>query len=388
MVAHLSAVETRPESGLNWCFLDAGALDYRVDSVQRIPLGGSQSALCYLAPALAAQGQRVSLVSRTSQPGRVLGVDCFSLDALPADFWGQGFDLLVSLNESRPLWELPGIAAYQGLRLFWNQHSPWTPGVDRLAAALSGPGGIDGVVFVSEWQRQAYQAMFALPPERCQMLRNAAPPWYPPLDEGLEAFLARRPPPLTLAYTSTPGRGLGVLLAIFPALRALMPTLRLEVYSSLEVYQGEETPLYLSYYEECRRLEGVSYFGSIPQPELAQRLARVQVLAYPNTFPETSCVALIEALAAGCQIVTSDLAVLPETAGGYAFLAPFSQDPQAFTFAYFETLRAALERWRDPAALVPQLQAQARWARDFYSWELRAREWVEMGKKAEGKTKN
>lgn len=120
-----------------------------------------------------------------------------------------------------------------------------------------------------------------------------------------------------LAYTSTPFRGLDVLLEVFPRIRAACPDAELDVFSSMQVYgmsaQDDAErfgPLY-----RLAEQPGVKLIGSLPQPELTARLAQVRVLAYPNHFAETFCIAALEAQAAGVVVVTSRLGALPETVG-------------------------------------------------------------------------
>ncbi len=57
-------------------FLDTYTWDYQVETPYREPLGGTQSAICYLAEALAAQGKEVFLLNNTSESGMSRGVDC------------------------------------------------------------------------------------------------------------------------------------------------------------------------------------------------------------------------------------------------------------------------------------------------------------------------
>jgi glycosyltransferase involved in cell wall biosynthesis len=101
---------------------------------------------------------------------------------------------------------------------------------------------------------------------------------------------------------------------------------RLKVFFSLKVYQvtqdrDEWDPLY----RHCAETAGVEYVGSLTQPELARELRSVNILGYPNTFAETSCISVREALASGCFIVTSNWGYLPETTAGFARLISLSQ---------------------------------------------------------------
>ena len=79
----------------------------------------------------------------------------------------------------------------------------------------------------------------------------------------------------------------------------------------MAVYQkGGEADEYAALYERSRGLPGVEYVGSLSQPDLAQVLHKIDALTYPSTFAETSCIAAIEALAAGCQVLATDLGAL------------------------------------------------------------------------------
>src|SRR4051794_5961386 len=70
---------------MNVVFTDPANWDYDVTTPLHRPLGGSQSALCYLASALAARGNRVSLVNSIGQPGELGGVHCYNRDHIAAD---------------------------------------------------------------------------------------------------------------------------------------------------------------------------------------------------------------------------------------------------------------------------------------------------------------
>ena len=45
-----------------------------------------------------------------------------------------------------------------------------------------------------------------------------------------------------------------------------------------------------------------------------------QILFYPNTYPETCCTSILEAMACRCNVITSDLGVLRETSNGFGYI--------------------------------------------------------------------
>ena len=356
-------------------FVDLVRWDYTIDSVYRIPLGGSQSALCYLAEELARLGYEVYLVNNSTTKGVSRGVTCCPLNATPARLW-QSLDVAVLQNAVQPALDLRGLLGPQTRLVVWTQHAHDQPAVQPIADPRV-QAVLDAVVLVSNWQRQAYEQYLKLVHCPRQVLQNAAGPRF--FELAAEPDPSTEPRPPVLAYTSTPFRGLDVLLDVFPEIRRRVPGCRLRVYSSMRVYQvpaHKDDARHGPLYDRCRATEGVEYVGSVVQSELADELRGASVLAYPNTFPETSCIAVIEALAAGCQVVTSDLGALGETAAGFATLVSprLTGDAYrgAFTTAVCRALRAAAENsqpYRDQTA------RQRAYVSEHYSWRRRAVQW-------------
>jgi glycosyltransferase involved in cell wall biosynthesis len=234
----------------------------------------------------------------------------------------------------------------------------------------------DAFVMVSEWQARAYAAAFGIARERVVIQRNAIAPAFETSGRRIPPFFRRDEAPL-LVYTSTPFRGLDILLLAFPFIRAQVPGCRLKVYSSLQVYQvPREKDDFEILYELCRAIDGAEYVGSIVQADLAKVLGEADILAYPNTYPETSCIAVMEAMAAGCLVLTSKLGALPETTAGYGFF--IEPPPQILSHAInfarmtIDVVRAARQ---DAAKFAMLVNRQMAFTRTEYTWSARTREW-------------
>jgi glycosyltransferase involved in cell wall biosynthesis len=249
--------------------------------------------------------------------------------------------------------------------IYWNQLS-----YDQEAVQwLSDPKNvemIDHFVFVSHWQSECYRKLFNIPGYKTTVMQNAARP-----------IATRTGGPrdvVKLCYTSTPWRGLEVLLDAWEKLNPI--DCELHVFSSCQIYGKDfantQEAKYTDLYNRCLNTKGIVYRGSIPNEELRKELPTFDILAYPCTFEETSCIAVIEALSAGLTVVTSNLGALPETTEGWAKLYPYLMDGNKHAEVFAGILKDEIEQVRNGIHLEEQTKIYApRW-----SWDNRINQWT------------
>jgi len=262
--------------------------------------------------------------------------------------------------------------------ILWSAHDCDQPDVQALRDPKE-RDGYDAFVMVSEWQREQFHRAFGLDESRTAVLRFAVAPAFVDLFPKDTPILAQKAWPPILVYTSTPFRGLDLLIDAFPAIRDAFPASRLQVFSSLNVYQVPATEDHAQFgalYDRCRHTSGVEYLGSLPQSELAPLLRGATMLAYPNTFPETACIAVMEAMASGCRILTSRLGALPETTAGFARLIAAEQDRTWYLSQFIdEAIQLLRECSTNRDAVESALRAQVDQTNALDTWRVRAQEW-------------
>lgn len=361
-------------NALRIVFYDRTPVDYTAETPFNRALGGSESALCYLAIELARLKHSVALISNTSAPGRCLGVECSNHHDAGTAALLNGADIVVASNEAlgRLLKDQYRIARPIVL---WIQHAHDQPAIAGLESSRERKLW-SGFAFVSRWQREQFVDKFWVPEDKSRVMRNAVSPSFADLTARAPWFVRGDAP--MLFYASTPYRGLDVLLDALPAIRAAIPDTRLRVFSGFAASYGtkvEDDP-YRALYERCTATDGVDYVGPIAQPDLAREISDAAALAYPSTFAETSCIAVLEAMAAGATIITTRLGALEETTNGFAKLIDYSSDraqlAKDFAGATIGTLK---ELSRDPAAALARRDAQIAYIRVNYTWPARALEW-------------
>jgi glycosyltransferase involved in cell wall biosynthesis len=355
--------------------LDPARLQFTADTPYQRPLGGSHSALCYLAVELTRLGHAITIFNGMPDPGESCGVQVRNFSEVQSPGSLNSFDVVVVLNVAI------GRALRQTARVtvplvLWTQHAHDQEAISELNR-LNERKCWTGFAFVSNWQRDCYEKFLSTRRERSRVLRNAVSPSFAGMS-GIQPWFSKGEPPI-LFYTSTPFRGLDVLLKAFPAIRAAVPRARLRVFSSMSVYQVRpEDDTCRDLYSQCQSMDGAEYVGSLGQSRLADELANAAALAYPSTFPETSCIAVLEAMASGAAVLTTRLGVLPETTDGLASLVEWQADKArlAEDFAAM-AIKALHEMQENPVEAAARREERIKFIREHYLWPARAKEWSE-----------
>jgi len=353
-------------------FFDTQKLDYTAETPYQRPLGGSQSAVCYLATELAQLGHDVCVLNATATPGKHRGVLYLNLSHVDVNFL-PSCDVVIVLNWPRGLRLRQEFGLHVPL-ILWLSHAPDQPVMKPLGEPEEREVW-DGFAFLTEWQRDRFAEWFRIPAARSRVIRYAISPAFAntPL---APAWFERGEPPV-LVYTSTPFRGLDVLLAAFPAIHSAIADVRLRVFSSMALYQvAAAQDQYSHLYAQCRATAGVEYCGPLGQTRLAEELRGVAGLAYPSTFAETSCIAVQEAMASGAFVFTTRYGALPETTNGFAHMVDLVPEPGTLAERFADmTIRTLRELQDKPREACLRREAQAKFARE-YDWAARATEWV------------
>ncbi|MFH6785211.1 glycosyltransferase [Methylobacterium sp. MA0201] len=181
-------------------------------------------------------------------------------------------------------------------------------------------GHIAAFVFVSQWQREAFCNKFALPLDKCHVIKNGIDQ-----DYDVRAWPEVRPWRWRCAYISAPYRGLKVLLDAWSELAP--DDAQLDVWSSMKLWGNQHQDGHnAELFAQMKELKNVTYNGIAPNSEIRRALKDIHFLLYPCTFDETSCLSVIEAMSSGCRVIAPARAALTETTAGFARLHGWSHD--------------------------------------------------------------
>lgn len=331
-------------------------------------IGGSETAAIHMAKELARLGHVVTVYAEVD--GTWDGVQYVDHRKHPATAPDVHVDVLVL---SRGLAGLDRFHARQ--RFLW-VHDIHVGGGAGDAGIIDKLNAVDVIFCLSNWHKEFFLQHYGykVPSQKVYVTRNGIDP----------ARFAEEPakPSAECIYASSADRGLERLLDLFPTVRARVPWAKLHVCYGMKLWKdmaGADLALAhrISILQE--RIDvGVAEgwlinHGRIGQRELAELYARCKVLAYPTWFTETYCISALEAQAAGCVPVTTDLAALFETAARGVLIAGSCATPEYG----LQWVDAVVEILTDDAKRAAKAAPAREWALG-QTWAGVAAEWATL----------
>jgi glycosyltransferase involved in cell wall biosynthesis len=229
---------------------------------------------------------------------------------------------------------------------------------------------VNAFVYVSHWQHEKFRFVHQIPLHNTYVIKNAIEP--------IEFIEKPTTGKKKIVFAAPPYRGLEPMLDSFALLGR--DDVDLDVYSSNIIYGSDyvkhEGDRYDHLFNRAKEMPNVNYKGYVPNTELRKALQEAHIFAYPNIFEETSCMTMIEAGAAGCQMITTNIGALPETGSEFATLVPIQADYKDLVNTYTELLNTEIN------SDIPGSESlyQSEFYNKKYSWELRAKTWENLFK--------
>jgi len=243
------------------------------------------------------------------------------------------------------------------------------PGDPEAANALQDEGWhrFHRIVFVSNWQAQRFIDLYNIPWSKVVVMLNAITPVKLP-EEKKNGDVVR------LVYHTTPHRGLNILLPVFEKL-AEIHNIELDLYSSFKLYGwNDRDDEYKELFEVADRHPKINNHGAVPNEKIHEALAKADIFAYPSTWPETSCLCLMEAMSAGLNCVHPNFGALYETAAGWTSMYHYHEDLNEHAKLFAGMLDGAIKNVSN-VNMQGRLQSQKVYADAFYNWTSRAKQW-------------
>ena len=280
------------------------------------------------------------------------------LDNLPDENFE---DINLILNSTNP-----SLLEKNRINVLWMQHF-----VNQKEAQNLGSKDyvdkLDYIVFNSNWNFEKFYYQFKIPESKTLVIKNAI--------EKIE-FEKKTKDKINLIYHTTPWRGLVHLLKVFKSLD--LKNVELNVCSSTSIYGKKFDTINAKAYEkvfnECKTTKNINYLGFLDNKKIIELLKKTHIYAYPSVWPETSCISAIESMAAGCEIVTTNLGALYETCAPFGTLVSFDRNFDNLEKKYSKALLRSIKNfWSEENQTKLKLQHET--INATYSWNVRSVEW-------------
>ena len=316
-------------------------------------LTGSEEAIIYLAKELAKLNYHVTVFGNPPKDSNH-SIENRNPLYLPLEDLGQKkVDIAIS-------WRVPTTAKL--LHLLAPKVYLWPHDIYLSKLSEEEIEGFDGVFWLSAWQRNQWVSVNPSFAKFTEIFGNGInPDQFKPIVD--------RPNPYSCIYASNYGKGLRILLDLWPQVKEKYPKATLDIYYGWKSwgYLNQETEEYLRKKVESLKKLDVHEHGMVGHLELNEAFSKASLWTYPGIEDETFCITALRAQFAGAIPVIILKAALKEVVRtGFA-----CKEKEH----YLRTIFYAMQR-------IPYITMQERidmghFILKEFTWEAIAQKWAE-----------
>lgn len=272
---------------------------------------GAERCIMQLAPRFAADGWRTVVFGT---PGEHRGVDENGVEWWDSNEYNpiEPFKVFISSRTPEPF--INNINSL--IKVLWMHDVNIGPSLNQIK------GQPNRIVGLTNWHVRHLMNLYDLPGQVMHVIPNGIETSRFEIDRSEDADGTPK-----FIWSSSPDRGLDVLVSLWPQIKQKYPEATLDVYYGWEiidkVIDAHRSQGQVSWLEQFKAGimnhitwlgpdSGITMHGRVDQETLAKAMYNSNYWAYPTAFMETYCITALEAQAAGVIPITSDLAALSE----------------------------------------------------------------------------
>lgn len=255
------------------------------------------------------------------------------------------------------------------IRVYWLHDLPEDPETNHLHDPNS-RRRFHKTVYCGNWQYSRYQNILGIPYSKDDIVIETPIEPLPVVNKEFDK--------IRLIYTSTPQRGLQILVPVFEELAKKYPNIHLDVFSSFKIYGWEEADKqYEPIYERIRKHPQMTYHGFAPNETVKEYLLKAHIHAYPSIWLECNSRSVIEAMSGGLLCVHPNFGGLVDTAGGMNFTYQGDEDINIHANIFYSALDDAVSKVQRED-VQNYLRLVKMYADSRYSWPKIVAQWTDL----------
>jgi len=184
-------------------------------------------------------------------------------------------------------------------KILWTHHA-----YDQPVILNFDHNTVNHIVSPSQWNKDQFIKYLNVPEHKITVIPNGV----------ADIFTHSKQKTKTMIFTSIPYKGLEVLARIIPMIQQVHPDTKFKIFSSMSLYGPSHDP-YIELYDHLKTLKNVEYSAVIDREELVKHYQESAFFIHPNTWEETFCVSMTEAMRCGAYPIITDIGALAEVAG-------------------------------------------------------------------------